>query len=174
MADTPEHASDYLRPLLSFAAAHVPVKKHKETPLYILCTAGMRLLPERWDAGSEKLREMASTWVGRLILPRVSSVVSWSEDGVWVHHRVDRWHWKTLCSKTEQILPLHLVISQPVVFTIGGWREREGEKINVWLPFTCPELGIWPATQACAQTGNWISDPLQAGNQFTEPQQPGL
>ncbi|ELW49338.1 Ectonucleoside triphosphate diphosphohydrolase 7 [Tupaia chinensis] len=46
MADTPEHASDYLRPLLSFAAAHVPVKKHKETPLYILCTAGMRLLPE--------------------------------------------------------------------------------------------------------------------------------
>ncbi|ERE79528.1 ectonucleoside triphosphate diphosphohydrolase 7 [Cricetulus griseus] len=47
MADTPEHASDYLRPLLSFAAAHVPVKKHKETPLYILCTAGMRLLPER-------------------------------------------------------------------------------------------------------------------------------
>uniref|UniRef100_F7C8K3 nucleoside-triphosphate phosphatase n=1 Tax=Monodelphis domestica TaxID=13616 RepID=F7C8K3_MONDO len=47
MAETPEHASDYLRPLLSFAAAHVPVKKHKETPLYILCTAGMRLLPER-------------------------------------------------------------------------------------------------------------------------------
>lgn len=47
VADTPEHASDYLRPLLSFAAAHVPVKKHKETPLYILCTAGMRLLPER-------------------------------------------------------------------------------------------------------------------------------
>uniref|UniRef100_I3MFI2 nucleoside-triphosphate phosphatase n=1 Tax=Ictidomys tridecemlineatus TaxID=43179 RepID=I3MFI2_ICTTR len=47
MADTPEHASDYLRPLLSFAAAHVPVTKHKETPLYILCTAGMRLLPER-------------------------------------------------------------------------------------------------------------------------------
>ncbi|XP_028916832.1 ectonucleoside triphosphate diphosphohydrolase 7 [Ornithorhynchus anatinus] len=47
MAETPEHASDYLRPLLRFAAAHVPVKKHKETPLYILCTAGMRLLPER-------------------------------------------------------------------------------------------------------------------------------
>lgn len=47
MADTPEHASDYLRPLLSFAAAHVPVRKHRETPLYILCTAGMRLLSER-------------------------------------------------------------------------------------------------------------------------------
>uniref|UniRef100_A0AAQ4P3A9 nucleoside-triphosphate phosphatase n=1 Tax=Gasterosteus aculeatus aculeatus TaxID=481459 RepID=A0AAQ4P3A9_GASAC len=31
---------------LHFAAAHVPRSKHKETPLYILCTAGMRLLPE--------------------------------------------------------------------------------------------------------------------------------
>ena len=30
---------------------------------------------------------------------------------------------------------------------------REGEmerNINVWLPLTCPLLGTWPATQACA------------------------
>lgn len=46
LAKTPTAASDYLQPLLSFAAAHVPQKKHKETPLYIFCTAGMRLLPE--------------------------------------------------------------------------------------------------------------------------------
>ncbi|KAM4611895.1 ectonucleoside triphosphate diphosphohydrolase 7-like isoform 1-T2 [Polymixia lowei] len=46
LAQTPEQASDYLHPLLSFAAAHVPRAKHKETPLYILCTAGMRLLPD--------------------------------------------------------------------------------------------------------------------------------
>lgn len=46
LAKTPTQASDYLNPLLSFAAAHVPKNKHKETPLYILCTAGMRLLPE--------------------------------------------------------------------------------------------------------------------------------
>ncbi|XP_060698221.1 ectonucleoside triphosphate diphosphohydrolase 4-like [Hemiscyllium ocellatum] len=47
LASSPAKASDYLRPLLQFAATHVPVTKHKETPLYILCTAGMRLLPER-------------------------------------------------------------------------------------------------------------------------------
>ncbi|TKS68666.1 Ectonucleoside triphosphate diphosphohydrolase 7 [Collichthys lucidus] len=47
---TPAQASDYLHPLLSFAAAHVPQNKHKETPLYILCTAGMRLLPESQQA----------------------------------------------------------------------------------------------------------------------------
>lgn len=46
VATTPDKASDYMRPLLSFAAAHVPRTKHKETPLYILCTAGMRLLPD--------------------------------------------------------------------------------------------------------------------------------
>ncbi|XP_036953151.1 ectonucleoside triphosphate diphosphohydrolase 7-like [Acanthopagrus latus] len=50
LAKTPAEASDYLHPLLSFAAAHVPKNKHKETPLYILCTAGMRLLPESVQA----------------------------------------------------------------------------------------------------------------------------
>ncbi|XP_044196329.1 ectonucleoside triphosphate diphosphohydrolase 7-like isoform X1 [Thunnus albacares] len=50
LAKTPTQASDYLHPLLSFAAAHVPKNKHKETPLYILCTAGMRLLPESQQA----------------------------------------------------------------------------------------------------------------------------
>ncbi|CAL8331802.1 unnamed protein product [Lota lota] len=46
LAQTPEKANIYLQPLLNFAAAHVPRAKHKETPLYILCTAGMRLLPD--------------------------------------------------------------------------------------------------------------------------------
>ncbi|NWV76718.1 ENTP4 diphosphohydrolase, partial [Dasyornis broadbenti] len=45
-ARSPEKVSDYISPLLSFAAEHVPRSKHKETPLYILCTAGMRILPE--------------------------------------------------------------------------------------------------------------------------------
>ncbi|XP_028921517.1 ectonucleoside triphosphate diphosphohydrolase 4 isoform X2 [Ornithorhynchus anatinus] len=45
-ATSPEKASDYMSPLLNFAAEHVPRSKHKETPLYILCTAGMRILPE--------------------------------------------------------------------------------------------------------------------------------
>ena len=45
-ADHPENASDYLEPLLQFAASHIPKEQHKETLLYILATAGMRLLPE--------------------------------------------------------------------------------------------------------------------------------
>ena len=34
----------------------------------------------------------------------------------------------------------------------GGEKERQ-RNINVWLPFMCPLLGTWPATQACALTG---------------------
>ena len=39
-----------------------------------------------------------------------------------------------------------------------------------------PLLGTWPATQACALTGNRTSEPFgsQANTQSTEPHQPGL
>ncbi|XP_063163051.1 ectonucleoside triphosphate diphosphohydrolase 7 isoform X2 [Candoia aspera] len=47
LAKTPEKANEYMKPLLAFAATYVPKVKHKETPLYIMCTAGMRLLPDK-------------------------------------------------------------------------------------------------------------------------------
>ena len=53
-------------------------------------------------------------------------------------------------------------------------RRKEGKRernISVWLPLMRPLLGMWPATQACALTGNRTSDPLV---QSTEPHQPGL
>ena len=40
-----------------------------------------------------------------------------------------------------------------------GGRKRE-RNISVWLPLTRPLLGTWPATQACALTGNRTGDPL--------------
>ena len=37
----------------------------------------------------------------------------------------------------------------------GKGREKERKRnISVWLPLMCPLLGTWPATQACALTGN--------------------
>ena len=40
-------------------------------------------------------------------------------------------------------------------------REKERERnIHVWLPLLRPLLGTWPATQACALTGNRTADPL--------------
>jgi len=43
----PDNAFEYLRPLLMFAYNNIPVEKHKETPLYILATAGMRLVEKQ-------------------------------------------------------------------------------------------------------------------------------
>ena len=43
----------------------------------------------------------------------------------------------------------------------GEGKEKERERnVNVWLPLTWPPLGTWPATQACALTGNRTSGPL--------------
>ena len=43
----------------------------------------------------------------------------------------------------------------------GKEKERERERnINVWLPLMHSQLGVWPATQACALTGNITHDPL--------------
>ncbi len=44
LADRPGDALEYISPLLEFAMLHIPSRKHRETPLYILATAGMRLL----------------------------------------------------------------------------------------------------------------------------------
>lgn len=38
-------ASDYIRPLLKFAASYIPQEQRKETLLFILATAGMRMIP---------------------------------------------------------------------------------------------------------------------------------
>ena len=47
------------------------------------------------------------------------------------------------------------------IFREGVGREKESERnTNVWLSVVCPLLGTWPATQACALTGNPTSDPL--------------
>ena len=40
-----------------------------------------------------------------------------------------------------------------------GGRKKE-RNINAWLPLMHPQLRTWPATQACALTGNQTNDPL--------------
>ncbi|KAL8580844.1 hypothetical protein ACOMHN_017348 [Nucella lapillus] len=44
--DHPDDASDHIKKLLLFAQDYIPRHKHKETPLYILATAGMRMIPK--------------------------------------------------------------------------------------------------------------------------------
>ncbi|WVF65431.1 hypothetical protein IAT40_000158 [Kwoniella sp. CBS 6097] len=42
---SPDDIPTYLSPLLSHALRHIPPSQHSSTPIYILATAGMRLLP---------------------------------------------------------------------------------------------------------------------------------
>ena len=51
LSESPEKALEYIRPLMEFASKHIPEKYHKETPLYILATAGMRLLSKEDQDG---------------------------------------------------------------------------------------------------------------------------
>ena len=44
LRSNPEGALAYITPLMEFAMSHIPAAKLRETPLYILATAGMRLL----------------------------------------------------------------------------------------------------------------------------------
>ena len=46
--NNPSESSEHVVVLLQYAAALVPKVKHAETPVYIMATAGLRLLDARW------------------------------------------------------------------------------------------------------------------------------
>ncbi|KAK1154185.1 ectonucleoside triphosphate diphosphohydrolase 4 isoform X1 [Acipenser oxyrinchus oxyrinchus] len=84
LAITPEKASDYIYTLLSFASQHIPKVKHKETPLYILCTAGMRILPEsQQEALLEDLRTDIPVHFDFLFSDSHVEVISGKQEGVY-------------------------------------------------------------------------------------------
>ncbi|XP_060786682.1 ectonucleoside triphosphate diphosphohydrolase 4 isoform X2 [Neoarius graeffei] len=83
-ATTPGKASDYMYPLLSFAAEHIPKAKHQETPLYVLCTAGMRVLPEsQQEALLEDLRTDIPVNFNFLFSDSHVEVISGKQEGVY-------------------------------------------------------------------------------------------
>ncbi|KAI8906329.1 nucleoside phosphatase GDA1/CD39 [Gorgonomyces haynaldii] len=45
LQDEPQKIGAYLKPLLEFSAKHIPPEKQSSTPIYLLATAGMRLVP---------------------------------------------------------------------------------------------------------------------------------
>ncbi|XP_074602960.1 ectonucleoside triphosphate diphosphohydrolase 7-like [Brevipalpus obovatus] len=81
---TPENAFNYIYPLLKFAAQNIPVQRHKETPLYILATAGMRLLSlESQKAILDNLRENIKSNSSFLFAPSNVQVITGKEEGIY-------------------------------------------------------------------------------------------
>ncbi|KAK6024211.1 GDA1/CD39 family protein, partial [Ostertagia ostertagi] len=48
--DRPDKAAEYIKPLLDYAAQFIPHEKLPYTPVFLLATAGMRLVPEKQQA----------------------------------------------------------------------------------------------------------------------------
>eukprot|EP00794_Sanderia_malayensis_P005244 gene5244-5908_t len=85
LADRPANASDYLKPLLKFAGQHVPKAKHKETPLFILATAGMRLLSQhKQDAILNNLRSEIPKRYNFHLSPSQVEVISGKQEGIYL------------------------------------------------------------------------------------------
>ncbi|OTF69273.1 nucleoside phosphatase-like protein, partial [Euroglyphus maynei] len=77
-------SSSYITPLLEFAAEHIPMEKHKETPLYILATAGMRLLDQTiQNAILENLRQEIPKKFSFLFTANNVAVITGKEEGLY-------------------------------------------------------------------------------------------
>jgi Golgi nucleoside diphosphatase len=83
-ASDPSTASEYMGPLLKFAADNIPVEKHKETPLFILATAGMRLLPQQTQTAiiDDLIRDVPKNF-SFLFPPNHVEVITGKEEGIY-------------------------------------------------------------------------------------------
>ena len=75
---------NYIRPLLEFATKHIPEQYHKETPLYVLATAGMRLLvKEDQEAILSKLRSGINAQYPFLFPEGNLEIISGRQEGIY-------------------------------------------------------------------------------------------
>ena len=82
--DSPEKVTEYIRPLFEFASIHIPEKYHKETQLYILATAGMRLLPKsQQDPILSNLRESVTAEYPFIFPEENLEIISGRQEGVY-------------------------------------------------------------------------------------------
>ncbi|KAK7508607.1 hypothetical protein BaRGS_00000173 [Batillaria attramentaria] len=54
--DNPDDASEHIKQLLQYVVDYIPKEKHKETPLYILATAGMRMISKEAACEDENVK----------------------------------------------------------------------------------------------------------------------
>ena len=84
LKDKPEDALEYIRPLLTFAQEHIPRHKIHETPLYILATAGMRMLePMKQEAILSSVRNAVENNFDFLFPDGNLEVISGKQEGIY-------------------------------------------------------------------------------------------
>ena len=77
LQDRPDEVLDYISPLLDFALEHIPPPQVAETPLYILATAGMRLVgPAKRERIMARLRAGVNSKYGFLFPEENLEIIS--------------------------------------------------------------------------------------------------
>ena len=75
---------DHVRPLLDLAAAHIPTDRHSETVLYMLATAGMRMLPlSDQNAILTHLRQAVPTLSNFVFSDSHAAIITGKEEGIY-------------------------------------------------------------------------------------------
>lgn len=83
-ADHPEDLEEYLRPLIDLAIAHIPEEQHHETVLYMLATAGMRMIPqEAQDSILSELRASIPSMTNFVFSEQNVGVITGKEEGIY-------------------------------------------------------------------------------------------
>ena len=73
-----------MKPLLDLAASHIPADRHSETVLYLLATAGMRLLdPVEQNGILSHLRSVVPTLVNFAFSDSHVDIISGKEAGIY-------------------------------------------------------------------------------------------
>ena len=98
-------------------------------------------------------------WRGEACLPIPPSLLEIRCKSFLIKRR--KWLWFSLWERKMFLFACLLKDFIYLFLERGEGKEKERERnISVWLPLAHPVLGTWPTPQACALTGNQISDPL--------------
>lgn len=82
--DQLETVTEYLRPLIDLASAHIPEEQHHETVLYMLATAGMRMIPqEAQDSILSELRGSIPSMTNFVFSEKNVGVITGKEEGIY-------------------------------------------------------------------------------------------
>lgn len=82
--DNPDEASEHIKKLLDYVKDFIPREKHKETPLYILATAGMRMISkEAQEAILKDLKKDVTKDFDFLVAENHFEVITGKTEGVY-------------------------------------------------------------------------------------------
>lgn len=134
LADTPEEANDYIQPIIDFVVSKIPAHRLPYTGVYILATAGMRLLDE------ETQRRIMTDIAWHLkrnynFVHVTTSVISGADEGMYQWISVNAKAKRFLDANTNPKTPTYAVVEMGGASIQVTYQLRPGmeQLLNDWL-----------------------------------------